>query len=195
MIEAYIDTNASDYLIPSTETLGADLTFSNTSLGAYWRRSAAYSGDLFFIAGRRHTCAVWSAAGLDTYCYRFNAIPNGITFPTSVTHFEEVAFVFDNLDGLGYAVNPFGNKSQSYTDLAELMSKSWASFVADLDPNGWAGRDESVEGWPSYEAARDGVMGPWDMVFDANVTSFVESDTFREVGIRLMNENWGVASR
>ncbi|KAK0105487.1 hypothetical protein ONS95_004151 [Cadophora gregata] len=199
LISAYVDTNTSDYLIPDTATLGADLFFANTSFGAYWRRSAAYSGDLFFIASRRHTCAVWSAAGLDTYCYRFNAIPNGTPFPISVTHFTEVAFVFDNLNGLGYAENPFGNKSQSYTDLAELMSKSWASFVADLDPNSWVGRDTEVESWPSYEAVRivEGVngMGPWDMVFDANVTSFVESDTFREVGIKIMNENWGVAKR
>ncbi|KAH7390357.1 Alpha/Beta hydrolase protein [Cadophora sp. MPI-SDFR-AT-0126] len=195
IIEAYIHTNAPDYLIPSTETLGADLSFANTSFGAYWRRSAAYSGDLFFIASRRHTCAVWSAAGLDAYCYRFNAIPAGIPFPISVTHFQEVAFVFDNLQGLGYAVNPFEGKGESYIKLAELMSKSWASFVADLDPNGWVGRSEEVEEWPSYEAVRDEVEGAWDMVFDANVTSFVESDTFREVGIRIMNENWGVVRR
>jgi len=58
--------------------------------------------------------------GLDAYCYRFNTIPNGLPWfvggmsntdekygnalltEKSVTHFQEVAFVFDNVDGLGY---------------------------------------------------------------------------------------------
>jgi acetylcholinesterase len=97
-----------------------------------------------------------------------------------------VAFVFNNLDGLGYAVNPFLNKSESYAQLSDLMSKSWASFVYDLDPNGWSGRDEAVPAWPVYD-----VENPLNIVWDANVTSYTEPDTFRAEGIKILNDNWG----
>jgi len=101
-----------------------------------------------------------------------------------VAHFQEVAFVFNNIDGLGYAVDPFQNKSQSYIDLSNLMSKSWASFVNDLDPNSWSGRQANVTAWPQYD-----VSCPQNMVWDANVTSHAEPDTFREEGIALLNAN------
>ncbi|KAH9218244.1 Alpha/Beta hydrolase protein [Leptodontidium sp. 2 PMI_412] len=192
LIDAYADTNTSDYLIPSSEALGGDLTLP-LPYGSLWRRSAAYSGDLFFIASRRLTCQTWASASLKAYCFRFNAIPTGTPFPISATHFTEVAFVFNNLNGLGYGVNPFANKSEAYTELSGLMSKSWASFIADLDPNSWRGRDayKGVENWPSYGLGEQ----QRGMVFDANVTSFVEVDNYREVGMRVLNENWGTVGR
>ncbi|KAH7311869.1 Alpha/Beta hydrolase protein [Rhexocercosporidium sp. MPI-PUGE-AT-0058] len=190
LVDAYVKTNTSDYLIPSSQTLGGDLTFP-LPYGRFWRRSTSFSGDLAFIAGRRLTSQTWAAANIPTYSYRFNAIPNGMPFPISVTHFQEVAFVFNNLNGEGYAINPFGGTRQEggYKGLSELMSKSWASFVADLDPNEWVGRDGRVVSWPSYEE------GQMNMVFDANVTSYAEVDNFREAGMKIINENWGVIKR
>lgn len=70
--------------------------------GAQFRRSASYFGDYVFIANRRLTCQTWAAANVSAYCYRFNAIPAGIPPSIGVTHFQEVAFVFLNLDGVGY---------------------------------------------------------------------------------------------
>lgn len=171
-------------MIPSSETLGGNVTLGSP-YGAYYRRNAAYSGDRVFIAARRLTCETWAAANVSAYCYRFNAIPTGIPWPIQVTHFQEVAFVFNNLQGLGYATNPFANKSESYTTLSDLMSKSWASFVYDLSPNGWTGRDATVSDWPVYD-----VKDPKDFVWDANVTSYVEPDTWRASGIKLLNDNW-----
>lgn len=152
--------------------------------GAQYPRSAAYFGDEVFIAARRLTCQTWAAANLSAYCYRFNAIPAGIPWPIEVTHFQEVSFVFNNLNGLGYAVDPFANRSESYIQLSDLMSKSWASFVYDLDPNGWSGREAGVPDWPTYS-----VQAPMNLVFDANVTSFTEPDTFRAEGTALINSN------
>ena len=43
--------------------------------GAEYRRAAAYQGDVVFIAARRQTCEYYVDAGVDAYCYRFNAIP------------------------------------------------------------------------------------------------------------------------
>ncbi|CZT52486.1 related to carboxylesterase type B [Rhynchosporium secalis] len=192
LISAYVDSNTSDYLIPASSTLGGDITLP-LPLGAFWRKSAAFSGDFNFIAARRLTCATWAAADLDTYCYRFNTIPNGTRFPFGSTHFSEVAFVFDNLNGEGYAVNPFGGKPEGYAKLATLMSKSWASFVSDLDPNSWHGREGLVEGekeWPRYE-----VEGREAIVFEGNRTSYLECDNYREKGMRVLNENWAVINR
>ncbi len=174
----------SDYLIPDSATLGGNVTIGDP-YGTYWRRSAAYFGDEVFIAARRLTCSTWASANIPAYCYRFNAIPAGIPWPIEVTHFQEVAFVFNNLNGYGYVVNPFEGKSEAYTALSDLMSKSWASFVYDLNPNGWTGRDASVPSWPVYDT-----LNPQNIVWDANVTSFTEPDTFRVEGIKLLNDNW-----
>lgn len=70
--------------------------------GAQFRRSASYFGDQVFIANRRKTCETWAAANVPAYCYRFNAIPAGLPPQIGVTHFQEVSFVFLNLEGIGY---------------------------------------------------------------------------------------------
>lgn len=98
--------------------------------------------------------------------------------------------MFNNLDGLGYGVNPFEGQGERYIELSGFMSKSWASFVATGDPNGWEGRNESYPEWPSYDLA-----APENIVWDGNVTSFVETDDFRKEGIALLNENWGLFLR
>ena len=64
------------------------------------------------------------------------------------------------------------------------MSYSWASFVYDLNPNDWSGRNASIGLWPKYS-----VSSPMDFVFDANVTSHAEADTYRAEGIKLINAN------
>lgn len=94
---------------------------------------------------------------------------------------KQVAFVFDNTNGLGYDLNPFADGQQSYIDLARLMSSSWASFIHDLDPNGFDGRFSGAEVWPVYSLA-----APQNLVWDANATSLaiVEEDSFRKDGIR-----------
>lgn len=53
------------------------------------------------IANRRGDCQTWATNGIPTYCYRFNTIPAGLDWTTGVTHFQEVAFVFDSTGGLG----------------------------------------------------------------------------------------------
>ncbi|KAI9691724.1 MAG: hypothetical protein M1822_007796 [Bathelium mastoideum] len=180
--------------IPAQGIPGADEGLGNVTFGApygaEYRRAAAYFGDAVMIAPRRYTCEQWATFNLSAYCYRFNAIPTGIPWTSGVTHFQEVAFVFDNTNGLGYATDPFVNKSEAYFKLASLMSKSWASFVYDQEPNDWPDRDSyalngsSVAAWPKYDNAN-----PMDMVWDANRTSYPEPDTFRKAGIALINED------
>ncbi|KAH0354641.1 alpha/beta-hydrolase, partial [Aureobasidium melanogenum] len=170
-----------DYLIPSTQELGQNVSTLGPQYGPYYRASAAYFGDEVFIANRRKTCETWAAANVSAYSYRFNAIPTGSEF---VAHFQEVAFVFNNLNGLGYAIDPFANKSAAFTELSDFMSKSWVTFVHDLDPNGYAGKNSSLPTWPAYSVGQ-----PMNMVFDANVTSHTEPDTWRAEGIKLITDN------
>ncbi|KAL4913716.1 Alpha/Beta hydrolase protein [Aspergillus aurantiobrunneus] len=154
--------------------------------GVQFRRSASFWGDYYFIASRRKTAKTWASHGIPAYAYRFNAIPAGVPPEVGVGHYKEVSFMFNNLEGVGYRpdILPFEGKGQSYRDLAELMSSSWASFIYDLDPNNYRGRDSKVPEWPQYDVEK-----PQDFVFDANITSFAEPDTYREQGIALINDH------
>ncbi|KAF1837330.1 alpha/beta-hydrolase [Decorospora gaudefroyi] len=166
--------------------------------GPQFRRSASYFGDSVFIANRRLTCQTWAAANLSAYCYRFNAIPTyNLSAAFGVTHFQEISYVFLNLQGVGYepaAMRPFTNKSESHRDLARFMNSNWVSFIHDLDPNSW--RKTSVYNvseawWSQYENGN-----PMDFVFDANVTSYMEPDTYRKEGMALINaHNYDVYGR
>nr|POE47472.1 lipase 3 [Quercus suber] len=177
--------NTCSYFVPSSDEVPCNVTWP-AGYGAEYRRTAAYAGDAKMVANRRGTCETWAKHGLAAYCYRFNTIPAGLPWYVGVTHFQEVAFVFDNTAGLGYnaahgTINPFTDKPQSYYDLAELMSKSWASFIYDLDPNGYRGRPSATPAWPVYDLA-----APQDFVWDTNSSTlaYPEPDTFRAEGIR-----------
>lgn len=161
-----------------------DFTYP-AAYGALYRRTAAYGGDAVMIANRRGAMQTWSANGIPAYSYRFNTRPAGLPITAGVTHFQEVAFVFDNVNGYGYdaahgTINPFTNQSALYTDLAKLMSSSWASFIYDLNPNNFTGRHAGSPEWPEYS------VGAENIVFDGNVTELVyaEPDTFRQEGIQ-----------
>jgi carboxylesterase type B len=147
--------------------------------GAASRRSDAFFGDLTMIAPRRKTCQTWASFDVPAYCYRFNTIPHGIPAAIGATHFQEVAFVFNNQLGVGYGYpnvsqNPFEGEPEGYFGLAADMSEAWVRFVADGAP---------ADYWPEYKVAAQ------NWVFDANVTGlgYVEKDDWRSEGIDLIN--------
>ena len=181
LLEAYPNT-PSYYIPPIAEV--PNIPFPK-SYGPVYRRSAAYFGDVVMIANRRGTCQTWAANNVPAYCYRFNTIPAGVPWTTGVTHFQEVAFVFDNTMGFGYnkehgTINPFHDKPKSYYGLAKLMSCSWASFIYDQDPNSFQSRHVGAAAWPMYS------VGAENIVWDANATNLAnaEPDTFRKEGIQ-----------
>ncbi|KJK63148.1 Carboxylesterase family protein [Aspergillus parasiticus SU-1] len=178
--------NTTTFGIPSSSELGGNVTLPQP-YGAAFRQSAAYFTDQVFTASRRRTCEAWAAHNVSAYCYRFNTKPATSTWVEGVAHFSDVAFIFNNLEGYGYSPNPFdvGNLTESYILLSYLMAGSWASFVSDLDPNGWTGRGRNATraDWPLYTVDR-----PLNMVWDANITSYVEVDDWRKEGIALINE-------
>lgn len=117
---------------------------NGTSFGFEWKRAAAYGGDLTIHANRRFVAQTWAAQNVTAWSYHFNVFGNGISSEIGATHFQEVVFVFDNTNGLGYetvvAVNPLANEPPTFDKLARLMSRTWVSFVNDLDPNNSGGK-------------------------------------------------------
>jgi carboxylesterase type B len=175
------------YFIPTVERAGP----ANNTAQAQQRRSNAYFGDVVMIANRRGAMEAWTKYGVPAYSYRFDTAPNPIPLNYGVPHFQEVAFVFDNTQGLGYdalhgTVNPYGNKSESYYDLGFLMSSSWASFIHDLNPNFSKHRLAAAPQWPVYDNAK-----PENIVWNAEVkgVATIEPDTFRKEGIAWILEH------
>ncbi|PYH32854.1 cholinesterase [Aspergillus neoniger CBS 115656] len=153
------------------------------SEGYQWRRTCAYAGDYVMHANRRRQCEAWTETSTPAYCYRFNMRAADVPILSGATHFEEVAFVFNNIAGLGYHYGkPFAGMPESYVQLSNLMTSMWASFIHDLDPN--SGIKDSDVQWQPY-----GKDQPVDLVFDANVTSYsyMEPDTWRKEGIDYIN--------
>jgi len=112
---------------------------ATTIFGTQFKRAAAYGGDSVMHAPRRLTNQYWAKYNATSYSYVFHVIPNGLDGRTGATHFQEVAFVFHNLNGDGYrnavAVPPFENRPETFKQLSTLMSRMWASFIAYGDPN------------------------------------------------------------
>lgn len=151
-------------------------------MGYQWRRTSAYAGDYYMHANRQRQCEAWAEASIPAYCYRFNARGADVPSIVGATHFEEVAFVFHNLDGVGYHYGePFAGAPPSYAALSTLMAGMWASFIHDMDPNTGIG-DFFPNEWVPYAKGK-----PVDMVFDANITSYMEPDTWRKDGIDYIN--------
>jgi carboxylesterase type B len=150
--------------------------------GLNWRRSAAYYGDATMIAHRRLTCQTWASFNIPAYCYRFNTLPNGIPSFIGATHFQDVAFVFNNKLGIGYGPvesGPFYGMPHAWSESSDQMSAAWISFAATGNPG---------EFWPRY-----GKGVGHNYVFDANVTGlgYVEADVWRWDGIALIN-SWNM---
>lgn len=152
------------------------------SKGYQWRRTSACAGDYSMHANRRRQCEAWAESGTPAYCYRFNTRGGDLPYIGGVGHFTEVAFVFNNIAGLGYHYGkPFDGMPKSYQDLSVLMASMWASFIHDLDPNSGIDEREDVY-WEGYA-----VKKPVDLVLDANATSHMEPDTWRKDGIDFIN--------
>jgi triacylglycerol lipase len=149
------------------------------SKGLEWRRVSTYAGDFLMHASRRKQCKAWAAFGVTAYCYRFNVHSSQAPYIMGATHFEEVAFVFNNLEGVGYHYGkPFTGTPPSYSQLSYLMSSMWASFIHESNPN----TGGTAPKWPVYKRRE-----AEDFVFDANITSYIENDTWRGEAIDFIN--------
>ncbi|KAJ5538721.1 hypothetical protein N7494_008200 [Penicillium frequentans] len=171
-------------LYPDNPSLGIPAFLGDErvpSKGWEWRRTSAFAGDFTMHANRRRQCEAWTETSTPAYCYRFNVHSADTPLLSGATHFEEVAFVFNNVDGLGYHYGkPFAGVPQSYYDLSSMMTSMWASFIHDLDPN--PGTVNASIHWNAY-----GLDSPVDLFLNANTTSHMEADTWRKEPIDYLN--------
>ncbi|KAF4462405.1 carotenoid ester lipase precursor [Fusarium albosuccineum] len=162
--------------------LGTVQVTPNSTFGSLYGQASIYVGGFLFTAGRSLSTQIWSQYGVPAYSYRFDAVPNGISPEVlGASHYQEVAFVFKNLVGGGYDINPFAAESievaRQLEQLGIQMTRMWISFVNTLTPNHARAMSKSRTLWPNYEIEK-----PMNLVFRLP-NSIVEPDTYAQEGI------------
>ncbi|KPM38578.1 hypothetical protein AK830_g7987 [Neonectria ditissima] len=162
----------------SDSGLGTVLPNPGYPYGTQYAKMSLYLGDYLFTAPRRITTQAWAAQGVASYSYRFGVTPAGLS-PEIIgaTHFQEVAFVFRNVDGQGYEVNPFAvtplRKRRQYERLSQLMSRMWLSFANTGSPN------HHGVSWCETEWRPYSIEEPENMVFQTGSGCARERDNYR----------------
>ncbi|KAK6525129.1 hypothetical protein TWF694_005275 [Orbilia ellipsospora] len=162
--------------------------------GKEYHRVAAIVGDLMFIAGRRFTVQTMASQNTPVWSYRFRTVSNGFADWLRSPHFSEVAYVFNNVDMVGYGgpgnqypgegPAPLGGPNAAeYRKLADYMSKSWIRFFNNGDPSVGKSLAKDDVKWIKY---REG-SGKSQIVFDiAPHATYMETDDYREQGMAFM---------
>lgn len=137
---------------------------------------------------RRRASLAFEKQGIPNWSYRFDVVLPSIPAFIGATHFQEVAFVFHNTRGEGYAKNPFANSTEALVALAKTMSTSWINFITGQDPNGPEGLSLPGElSWPAYNVTIGGGVG--QNIVWSDKGSYVEVDDWRVEGINYFIEN------
>jgi cholinesterase len=161
--------------------------------GYMYKRGAAIIGDEVIHAGRRFTTEFYSSRKNNlrrpVYSYRFDQSTwNGVEVlvatvaPVYSTHYTEICFVFNIDPSVSVNNTNWIGPDPAFYELSKLMSRSWISFVHDLDPNnhGVAG----IPTWPSYSES------PSNFVFRVE-NSEVELDNWRVPQLKFWGTIWG----
>lgn len=105
---------------------------SDEVYGKQWKREIAFHTDVVETASRRKVLDTWAAVDGLAYSARINLIPLGQAAAIGSPHAVELAFVFNNVAGSKY--------NDKLRSVSTLMSRVWASFVSDLNPNHHGGK-------------------------------------------------------
>lgn len=125
-------------LYPDIPEIGIPKTMLGRPPAAYgwqYKRVAAFQGDVNIHAARRLANQAWTSYNTTSYTYLFDVVNNGAGPNVGANHGSEIPYVFNNIDGAGYSINPLGGEPGTYAELARMMSRMWISFVTTLDPN------------------------------------------------------------
>ncbi|KAL4905815.1 Alpha/Beta hydrolase protein [Aspergillus multicolor] len=139
--------------------------------GAQWKRAVAFHTDAVETCSRRRTIDAWTAANGTSYAARINILAPNDAARLGSHHSVELDYVFSNTDSTNGAL----------VNMANLVSRVWASFVVHLDPNHHHIR--GVPHWPVWNGSGvDGTVG-YNFVFNTNgsigSSSYVELDDYR----------------
>lgn len=149
-----LDNATTDILValdPDIPEIGIPATMTGTppaGYGAMYKRVATFQGDVNIHAARRLASQIWRTYNVPAYSYLFDVINNGAGPDVGANHGSEIAYVFNNVDGVGYDAghSPMLGKPKSYTQLSIMMSRMWVRFVTTLNPNLPKGGSH----WPIY---------------------------------------------
>ncbi|KAJ5038600.1 Alpha/Beta hydrolase protein [Bipolaris maydis] len=159
----------------SNAGLGTVLADQGPAIGTSYGLATLVVGDFSFILGRRSMNQAFVANGVPTYSYFFDTQTSNLDPKRyGVAHFQEIPFVFNNWQGVGWDVDPIpqGLEEPSYRRLAETMSRMWISFAVTHSPNNHK-LPYIKSKWPAY-AKQD----PHNFVFTADGVS-TQADTYR----------------
>ena len=160
---------------------------ADSGLGLQYRRVAAFAGDFGQHGSARLTSIAYAAYNTTVYKYLFDVLANGISYTSGSNHAEELPFVFNNLEGVGYSPNPLGGgDAEKLLYVADLMSRMWIGFFTTGDPNSLVGSeflDNGYETWVPYTSD-----APNHYYFSENETSHMELDGYRAPGIAYLND-------
>ncbi|KAF2182914.1 alpha/beta-hydrolase [Zopfia rhizophila CBS 207.26] len=155
------------------EQLGTVPISPRPGYGSLYGQTTLYIGHFDFNAGRRHAAQIWSRYGVPVYSYRFNIVPAGVSPEIlGAAHFQEVAFVFKNFNGLGYAVNPFSSNSTEIEAQRKTLSTLMSLANVSLP-------------WPTYS-----VGNGTNILFRAGSVT-LEADNARSSGIARITQALG----
>lgn len=108
-------------------------------MGAQYGKATLWMGNMMFTAGRRLVNKVWVDNAVPTFIYFFDAVLANINAETlRATHFQEIPYMFNNINGVGWDRHPFPlepDLRRKHYDLANIMSRMWISFVVNQSPN------------------------------------------------------------
>ncbi|OGM48732.1 neuroligin [Aspergillus bombycis] len=157
--------------------LGTVLISPSSKYGSLYGYSTFYIGDYLINAPKRYCAQMWAESGTPVYSYLFAVIPNGVSPQVlGAAHFQDIAFVFSNSEGVGFTVPPLlSSDSQAQSQLQNVshrVARMWLSFVGTLSPNNHQLPDLKIQ-WPVYQ--RDSAA---NLVFRLESTT-VERDTWR----------------
>lgn len=148
--------------------------------GEHFARLACFFGDVTFLAFARFAAERISSHGCPVYKYRHN-IPDlrgSLQLHLGTKHAAELPYVFDNGANLqNKLILQHVYPSFKAARMAKIISKMWASFIVDLNPNfrneEEYGKTVSVPEWLDYSKMSK------NMVFDLD-GFYIEDDDFRK---------------
>jgi carboxylesterase type B len=88
--------------------------------------------------------------------------------------------VFDNPNNNSNWVGPY----PSFAQLQKFISRSWISFIHDLNPNNHGLKDPNLPVWPLYSSET-----PKNIVFREG-GSFIEKDNYRQEQLAFWGTIW-----
>lgn len=100
--------------------------------GKQWKREVAFHTDVVETVSRRKVLDTWATNNGIAYSTRIILMPLDQAAAVGSPHAVELAFVFNNVASSSY--------NDELRSVSTLMSRVWASFISDLNPNHHGGR-------------------------------------------------------